>query len=91
MYDVKALCQRAYEAEFELSCAAAPVKNDALCQIADALIKNSAYILQENNKDVDAALEAGMSEFMADRLALNDARIRGINILFILLYTNYCP
>jgi len=53
-------------------------KNRALLLIADALIKNSEYILAENKKDTDAAVEKGTSASMIDRLTLTRARIEDI-------------
>jgi len=53
-------------------------KNRALLLIADALIKNSEYILAENKKDTDAAREKGISTSMLDRLTLTEARIADI-------------
>ena len=53
-------------------------KNRALALIAEALINNSEYILAENKKDTDAAVEKGTSASMIDRLTLTRARIEDI-------------
>lgn len=53
-------------------------KNRALALIAEALINNSEYILAENKKDTDAAVEKGTSASMIDRLTLTKARIEDI-------------
>lgn len=50
----------------------------ALLSIADALEKNSQYILEENAKDIRAAADAGISDAMIDRLTLTQARISGM-------------
>jgi len=50
-------------------------KNLALDAICQNLIKNTDYILAENKKDVDLALQKGTSSAMIDRLTLNSDRI----------------
>ncbi|MBO8172308.1 MAG: glutamate-5-semialdehyde dehydrogenase [Bacillaceae bacterium] len=50
-------------------------KNQALYTIADALVKNRKFILQENEKDVAAARERGESDALIDRLTLTEKRI----------------
>lgn len=68
----------AKKAERILSVASSEKKNKALSFIADALEENSAYILEENEKDIEAAREKGMSESMIDRLSLSEGRIKAI-------------
>ncbi|MEH7674023.1 MULTISPECIES: glutamate-5-semialdehyde dehydrogenase [Bacillus] len=50
-------------------------KNEALLKLAEALEQNSTFILQENEKDIDAGKEKGFSEALLDRLMLNEERI----------------
>ena len=50
----------------------------ALNAVADALEKNSAFILEENSKDIRAARDNGISEAMIDRLTLTHDRISGM-------------
>lgn len=50
-------------------------KNQALCASADALIKAVDRLLAANEKDYEAAKEAGMTEGLLDRLRLTPARI----------------
>ncbi|MEC3593783.1 glutamate-5-semialdehyde dehydrogenase [Bacillus pumilus] len=50
-------------------------KNEALLKLAEALEQNSTFILQENQKDIDAGEEKGFSEALLDRLMLNEERI----------------
>ena len=57
---------------------AGSLKDKALLSIADALIENTDYILEENAKDLQAGKEAGLSESLLDRLALSEERIRGM-------------
>ncbi len=51
-------------------------KNKALSTISDQLIKEQTFILEENNKDLQAGKENGMSESLLDRLKLNEQRIQ---------------
>lgn len=67
--------QRAKEASYKLSLAGVSQKNDALLRIADNLIKNKAYILAENEKDLAKAEENGVRPTMLDRLRLTEKRI----------------
>lgn len=53
-------------------------KNEALSKIADALEENSAYIIEENKKDIENGRKNGMSESLIDRLSLDGKRIKGI-------------
>ncbi|OLP63023.1 Gamma-glutamyl phosphate reductase [Bacillus pumilus] len=50
-------------------------KNEALLTIAAALEKQSHFILQENQKDLEAGKEKGYSSALMDRLMLNEDRI----------------
>ncbi|MFT9849062.1 glutamate-5-semialdehyde dehydrogenase [Aneurinibacillus sp. REN35] len=51
-------------------------KNEALRVMADALEDNIADILKSNQKDVEAAKKAGVTDALIDRLALSESRIR---------------
>ncbi|MEH7387303.1 glutamate-5-semialdehyde dehydrogenase [Bacillus sp. JJ1521] len=51
-------------------------KNKALSTISMQLIKEQAFILEENQKDLQAGKENGMSESLLDRLKLNEQRIQ---------------
>ncbi|MGX8701311.1 glutamate-5-semialdehyde dehydrogenase [Caproiciproducens sp.] len=53
-------------------------KNTALSAMAAAIENGENEILSENEKDLKAARENGMSESLLDRLTLNPARIRGM-------------
>ncbi len=67
--------QAAKKASSQLASAGSEAKNKALTKIADAFMENQAYILTENQKDIDSAREKGMSEGLIDRLTLNEERI----------------
>lgn len=72
---LKTLGAAAKTAERTLMTAPTAAKNDALLKIADALQKNAAYILEENQKDLENGRKNGLSNALLDRLALSDARI----------------
>lgn len=65
-------------ASYELSALETSKKNEALLLIAEELVKQSAYIIEENKKDLDAAANAGVKSNMLDRLMLDEKRIGGI-------------
>lgn len=53
-------------------------KNVVLGQVAEALLAETDFILQENACDVEKARENGISPVMVDRLKLDAKRIEGI-------------
>ncbi len=69
---------RSKAAQKELAKAGGAAIDKALNAIASALEKNSAYILEENSKDIRAAADAGISQAMIDRLTLTHDRISGM-------------
>ena len=73
------LCINANHASKTLISSSGDLRNMALSVIADNLIKNTEYILQENQKDIINAKESGLRESMIDRLQLNSARINAIS------------
>lgn len=68
----------ARHAERVLAVAGTARKNAALEAIAQALYQNQGYILAENEKDLAAAMSAGMRQSLLDRLALSAQRIDAI-------------
>lgn len=50
-------------------------KNAALAKIADHLLKNKDWIIAENQKDIIAGKEKGLSDSLLDRLLLTESRI----------------
>ena len=53
-------------------------KDRALHAIADALEARMPEILEANARDLEAGRESGLSAALMDRLALDEARVRGI-------------
>ena len=58
--------------------AGAIAKNAALNNIAEGIIAATATLRSENEKDVLAAQQAGLSEAIIDRLRLTDSRIKAM-------------
>ena len=77
-FDLNTSCKNAKTASKFLNTASQAIKNDALLNIADELIKNSDYICRENEKDLAKAKDNGISDVMLDRLKLTPERIEGI-------------
>ncbi|MCF1744927.1 glutamate-5-semialdehyde dehydrogenase [Paradevosia shaoguanensis] len=69
---------RARKAAAVLATASAERKYAALVGAAQALNKHRAEILAENQRDMQAGRERGMTKAFLDRLLLTDARIDGI-------------
>ena len=72
------LGKRAKAAELAVSSASTQLKNNALAAISKALRENVQLIIAENEKDLKAAKENGMSESKQDRLKLDEGRIEGM-------------
>jgi len=66
----------AKEASRVLASVSTKSKNRALMSMAQALLKNSRYILLRNAKDLSSARRNGISDAMLDRLKLTDERIK---------------
>lgn len=78
MQDLNAIALAARTASYALAKCDAETKNKILMQIATDIVACSAYILEENKKDLENAERNGVAKAMLDRLALSEARIRGI-------------
>lgn len=75
---VKAKAEAAHNAAGALAVLSAAVKNKALLAMADALLAKTDYIIEANDRDMQAAKENGMRESMQDRLRLTPERIAGM-------------
>lgn len=71
-------CIQLKNAELQLSQASTANKNQALLNVAEALDKSRANILDGNVLDINNARENNMSEGLIDRLKLDNSRIDGI-------------
>jgi glutamate-5-semialdehyde dehydrogenase len=72
---VSDLCLAARAAARVLAQADSAIKDRALHALADALEARTPEILEANARDLDAGREAGLSDALMDRLALDGARI----------------
>lgn len=72
------LGKRAKDASREGAKLGTDAKKRGLYTAAAELCKRSGYLLEENEKDVRAAVEKGVSKPLVDRLRLTEARIEGM-------------
>ncbi|MFI5054101.1 MAG: glutamate-5-semialdehyde dehydrogenase [Acidimicrobiia bacterium] len=75
---VSELGRRAKAASSVLAAAPTADKNAALLAAADLLVDRASDVLAANQRDLDAAGDAGMEAGPLDRLRLNETRIRGM-------------
>ncbi|MFH1256443.1 MAG: glutamate-5-semialdehyde dehydrogenase [Candidatus Diapherotrites archaeon] len=75
---VREIAVKARMASAVVAGASTEKKNNALNAIAEALEKNVEKILAANEKDVIAARKKGLSDALADRLLLNEKRIKAM-------------
>ena len=75
---IEGLAKRARSASLALAGSSTRQKNEALQYIAEGLESNRKLLTIENQKDLDAAQENGLSEAMIDRLRLTHERIDGM-------------
>ncbi len=78
MSTVRELALSAKQASVTLSQLTTEQKNEALLQMADALIKEQDSIIAANQLDLEAGRNNGTTESLLDRLALNPARIEAM-------------
>jgi glutamate-5-semialdehyde dehydrogenase len=78
METLEIMGQRAKKASRELAKLGITKKNDALHQIAQALLDNKDKIKAANQIDLELATNNGMKPALIDRLTLTDARIEGM-------------
>ncbi|MFH1103139.1 MAG: gamma-glutamyl-phosphate reductase, partial [Pseudomonadota bacterium] len=66
------MAKAARRVSFEMAACPSRKKDEALLKIADAILKKSGFIKEENQKDLRLAEETGMSKPMLDRLTIKD-------------------
>lgn len=69
------ICKKAKSVAGTIGILDTNTKNQVLENVAKALVAESTYILQENEKDLENGKRNHMPEGLLDRLALNEARI----------------
>ncbi|MCP1123830.1 glutamate-5-semialdehyde dehydrogenase [Bacillus sp. 3103sda1] len=75
MNEVLAKGQKAKKIAGELVAKSTNEKNKALAAVAEQLIVETSYILEENKRDIKQGKAKGMSASLLDRLMLNEQRI----------------
>ncbi|MFD0771789.1 glutamate-5-semialdehyde dehydrogenase [Bacillus sp. CGMCC 1.60114] len=75
MNEVLAKGQKAKKIAAELVTKSTNEKNKALAAVAEQLIVETSYILEENKRDIEQGKAKGMSASLLDRLMLNEQRI----------------
>ena len=75
MTDLMTLGQQAKKSAHHLGLLDTTTKNQLLAKMADALEKNTASILEANQKDLAKSDDYGIQETMKDRLLLTEERI----------------
>ena len=76
---LETLGENAVKAKYTISLLEEKKRNDILLKVADALVKNSAYIIEKNKIDYDKGVSENMKAGLLDRLMLNEQRIEGIS------------
>ncbi len=72
------LGKKAAEVKYTLQSLSSDRKDKALGAVAKALVRESGFILQENEKDIIKGQEKGMHPGLVDRLRLTPERISGM-------------
>ena len=75
---VKKIAEDALAASRRLARSSTDIKNAALLWMADELIRHRDLIVSENERDVRAAAEKGLSSAMIDRLTVKDATLQAM-------------
>jgi glutamate-5-semialdehyde dehydrogenase len=72
------LGKRAKTAARQLAPLSSDEKNKSLLVIADKLEARSSFLIEENEKDLEAAKTAGTASAILDRIALNPSRVKAM-------------
>ncbi|AXI08610.1 glutamate-5-semialdehyde dehydrogenase [Oceanobacillus zhaokaii] len=65
-------------ASYQMTGLSTEEKNTALALIAEQIVADQAFILEENNKDIETGKERGLSNAVLDRIMLTEERIQGM-------------
>ncbi|MFA7684389.1 MAG: glutamate-5-semialdehyde dehydrogenase [Syntrophales bacterium] len=76
--EIISMAKNAKEAATVLSRISSRVKNNALLDMAEELLKQKNVLMRENGQDLEYARRSGLSSVMLDRLALKEETIAGI-------------
>jgi len=73
---MKKILKRVKLASKVVSSLKAEIKRKVLKEMANALIKNSSYIINENKKDLEYSKKENLPSALIDRLLLNEKRVK---------------
>lgn len=76
--DVQKIAREAKDASVALAVLSSRIKDRALAAMSKALLKNKAFVIRENAKDLEAARAKGYAPSLIGRLELTDKKINGI-------------
>src|SRR3970282_986728 len=76
--DIKQIAKSARQASLKLASIDTNVKNKALVNMAEGLLKDAGAIKEANKKDIKAAEGKGLSKAMLDRLTVSDKVLKGM-------------
>ena len=76
--EMKLIGEKAKKASRTLLTLNSRTQKEMLYKLAEFLIKECQYIIEENKKDLENAVKNGMKPSMQDRLMLNEGRIKGM-------------
>lgn len=69
----------AKKASYILNTKTTEEKNEALHKIAEQLLVDKTWIIEENKKDIESGKEKGLSDSILDRILLNESRIEAMS------------
>ncbi len=75
-YELEKIAQHSKKASMVLMTVPTAIKDKALKAMASAILAESSRIIAENKKDVENAVQKGLSKALIDRLSLDDKRLR---------------
>ena len=76
--DIKQIAKSARQASLKLASIDTNVKNKALLNMAEGLLKDAGAIKEANKKDIKAAEGKGLSKAMLDRLTVSDKILKAM-------------
>jgi len=77
-FQIGEIAKKAKNAATVLARVSSDAKDKVLLDMAEALIRQSRTLIAENAKDLEKAMQTGLSEAMIDRLTLKESTIEGI-------------
>ncbi|MBO4310256.1 MAG: glutamate-5-semialdehyde dehydrogenase [Lachnospiraceae bacterium] len=75
---LQTLGENAKNAKYTIGLLSEERRNSILLKVADALISNASYIIEQNKIDYDKGISENMKSGLLDRLLLDEKRIDGI-------------